>query len=193
MLSPSKGISFRIFFIEQVAQAEPFALDYYPLSKPHSYLILAFQAWLDHYRATGARQISGCRQGCLADHQRGVTSTLAAPWPSANRIPASFRPSPTTSERTRAKLVAAFLGGLQSSLPAVVSWRSEIRRRNRKRHLQCHSCRPGRQGSIRYHNHLQGNKEGAGCVQHLLRGEWAFRSSPACRSSSTLSLMTVSM
>ena len=134
------------FFIEQVAQAEPLALDYYPLSKPHSYLILAFQAWLDHYRATGAAKYLDAAKGAWQiingsyEHIGGTHGHLRI---GSRRLSAQVLLPRNAHGRN---LWQRLLGGLQSSLPAVVSWRSEIRRRNRKRHLQRHSRRPGRQG-----------------------------------------------
>ncbi len=51
------------FFIDQMRNAEPLALSQYALSKPHSYLLLSFKAWLDHYRATGAQKYLEAAQG----------------------------------------------------------------------------------------------------------------------------------
>ena len=44
------------FFIDQMRVSEPLALCYYPLHVPHCYVLLAFEAWIDHYKATGSKK-----------------------------------------------------------------------------------------------------------------------------------------
>ena len=50
------------FFIDACRKREALSLSDYPFHVAHSYVFLAFKAWLDHYRATGAEKyIEGAR------------------------------------------------------------------------------------------------------------------------------------
>ena len=44
------------WWMSQLARRQPDAIWKYPLPTPHSYLITSFEAYLDHYRATGDRK-----------------------------------------------------------------------------------------------------------------------------------------
>jgi hypothetical protein len=79
------------YFIEQARHAEPLSLSYYPLHTPHSYVLLAFEAWLDHYRATGAAKYLKRRKARGASSTT-TTNTSAAPWRSARRVRGDYPP-----------------------------------------------------------------------------------------------------
>jgi hypothetical protein len=49
--------------IEESRKREPLSLSHYPFHTPHSYVLLAYKAWLDHYRATGAPKYLEGAQG----------------------------------------------------------------------------------------------------------------------------------
>ncbi len=42
------------YLIEEARKSESLSLGHYPFHIPHSYVLLAYAAWLDHYRLTGA-------------------------------------------------------------------------------------------------------------------------------------------
>ena len=83
------------FFIDQAKNAEPLSLAYYPLHTPHSYVLLAFEAWLDHYRAPGAAKYLESARG-HGGWSGTLTSTWAGPSPFARWMPAPIRPGLTT-------------------------------------------------------------------------------------------------
>ena len=51
------------FFLEASARREPLSLSHYPYHVAHSYVLLAYKAWLDHYRATGAAKYLDAAKG----------------------------------------------------------------------------------------------------------------------------------
>jgi hypothetical protein len=68
------------FFIEESRKQDPLSLCYYPYHVPHSYVLLAYKAWLDHYRATGAAKYMEAALGAwqmLRDHYIHVGGSLA--------------------------------------------------------------------------------------------------------------------
>ena len=102
------------FFIEQARNAEPLSLGYYPLHTPHSYVLLAFEAWLDHYRATGAAKYLEAARGAwriVKDSYEHVGGTIAI----CEMGPATTRPAPTTWESTPARPAAACSGPISTT------------------------------------------------------------------------------
>ena len=152
------------FFIEQAAQAEPLALDYYPLSKPHSYLILAFQAWLDHYRATGAAKYLDAAKGAwriINGSYEHIGGTMAI----CESDPGTFPPKSYylgthTGETCGSIFWADFNHRFLQLFPGEAKYADEIENVIYNVILAAQDAK----GSIRYHNNLQGNKEGAGCI-----------------------------
>jgi DUF1680 family protein len=68
------------FFIEESRKQDPLSLCYYPYHVPHSYVLLAYEAWLDHYRATGAEKYLEAAKGAwqmLADNYIHIGGSLA--------------------------------------------------------------------------------------------------------------------
>jgi DUF1680 family protein len=68
------------FFIEESRKADPLSLCYYPYHTPHSYVLLAYNAWLDHYRATGASKYLEAAKGAwqmLNDNYIHIGGSLA--------------------------------------------------------------------------------------------------------------------
>jgi hypothetical protein len=68
------------FFLEASARKEPLSLSHYPFHVPHSYVLLAYKAWLDHYRATGAAKYLEAAKGAWSivhDHYLHIGGTLA--------------------------------------------------------------------------------------------------------------------
>ncbi len=66
--------------IEGARQADPLSLCYYSYHTPHCYVLLAYKAWLDHYRATGSAKYLEAAQGAwkiVCDHYLHVGGSLA--------------------------------------------------------------------------------------------------------------------
>ena len=152
------------FFLEQVAHAEPLALDYYPLSTPHSYLILAFQAWLDHYRATGAAKYLNAAQGAWqiingSYEHIGGTMAICEAGP-GTYPPKSYYLGNHTGETCGSVFWADFNHRFLRLFPGEAKYADEIENVIYNVILACQDAK----GSIRYHNNLHGNKDGAACI-----------------------------
>jgi DUF1680 family protein len=68
------------FFIEESRKQDPLSLCYYPYHVPHSYVLLAYKAWLEHYRATGAEKYLDAAKGAwqmLNDNYIHIGGSLA--------------------------------------------------------------------------------------------------------------------
>jgi hypothetical protein len=68
------------FMLEACRKREPLCLSHYPLHVAHSYVFLAFKAWLDHYRATGAEKYIEAAKGAwdiVFRHFRHIGSSAA--------------------------------------------------------------------------------------------------------------------
>jgi DUF1680 family protein len=68
------------FFLDASARREPLSLSHYPFHIAHSYVLLAYKAWLDHYRATGAAKYLEAAKGAwqiVHDHFLHVGGSLA--------------------------------------------------------------------------------------------------------------------
>jgi hypothetical protein len=68
------------FFIEASRRREALSLSHYPLHIAHSYVLLAYKAWLDHYRATGAAKYLEAAKGAwdiVHDHFLHIGGSLA--------------------------------------------------------------------------------------------------------------------
>jgi hypothetical protein len=68
------------FFIEASRRREALSLSHYPLHIAHCYVLLAYLAWLDHYRATGAVKYLEAAKGAwdiVHDHFLHVGGSLA--------------------------------------------------------------------------------------------------------------------
>ena len=44
------------WWLTQLANREPLAISHYPLNRPHSYLLIGLESYMDHYRATGQQR-----------------------------------------------------------------------------------------------------------------------------------------
>jgi hypothetical protein len=68
------------FMLDACRKREPLCLSHYPLHVAHSYVFLAFKAWLDHYRATGAEKYIEGAKGAwdiVFRHYRHIGSSAA--------------------------------------------------------------------------------------------------------------------
>ena len=152
------------FFLEQAANAEPLALDYYPLHTPHSYVILAFQAWLDHYRATGAAKYLDAAKGAWQivnesyEHIGGIMAICEEP--AGAYPPKSYYLGKHTGETCGSVFWADFNHRFLQLFPAEAKYADKIENVIYNVILACQDPK----GSIRYHNNLHGSKEGPQCI-----------------------------
>ncbi len=148
------------FFIEQMRQAEPLALCYYPLSAPHCYLLLVFKAWLDHYRATGAAKYLEAALGAweVVHHYYehiGGTIAICEGEPAGTYSPQSYLLGRHTGETCGSVFWADINHRLLRLFPDRESYAAEIETSIFNVILAAQDAN----GHIRYHNHLHGRKD----------------------------------
>ena len=147
------------FFIDQMRMAEPLALDYYPLHVPHSYVLLAFEAWLDHYRATGARKYIEAALGAwnvVHRYYEHVGGSIAICEEYAGRYPPqSYHLGRHTGETCGSVFWADINHRLLQFFPDRECYAAEIEASI----LNVLLAAQAPDGSIRYHSNLDGKKE----------------------------------
>lgn len=152
------------FFINQARNAEPLSLGYYPLHTPHSYVLLAFEAWLDHFRATGAPKYLEAAQGAwriVSDSYEHVGGTIAiCEMGVGDYPPGSYYLAKHTGETCGSVFWADFNHRFLQLYPDEERYAAEIEKVIFNVILAAQDDR----GSIRYHNHLHGAKEVPQCA-----------------------------
>jgi uncharacterized protein len=152
------------FFIDQARDAEPLSLGYYPLHIPHSYVLLAFEAWLDHYRATGAAKYLGASKGAwriVHDSYEHVGGTIAiCEMGIGDYPPGSYHLSKHTGETCGSVFWADFNHRFLQLYPGEEQYAAEIEQVIFNVILAAQD----EEGSIRYHSHLHGAKEKPQCA-----------------------------
>jgi DUF1680 family protein len=151
------------FFIEQARNAEPLSLTYYPLHTPHSYVLLAFEAWVDHYRATGASKYLEAARGAwqfVTNSFEHVGGTIAiCEMGPGSYPPGSYHLRKHTGETCGSVFWADFNHRLLQLYPDDERYAAAIERAIYNVILAAQ----GDDGSIRYHNHLHLAKEDPTC------------------------------
>ena len=152
------------FFLDQAIRGEPLVLDWYPLHISHSYLLLAFDAWLDHYRATGVEKyLDACRGAWQIVHgsYEHVGGTIAiCEEPRGAYPPRSLYLDRHTGETCGSVFWASFNHRLLQLYPGDARYADEIETVL----LNVILAAQGPDGSIRYHNNLQGTKAAPECA-----------------------------
>lgn len=147
------------FFLEQARLADPRCLGWYPLHVPHSYVLLAFESWLDHYRATGAAKYLEASLGAWDLVHRSyehVGGTIAI----CEERHGSYPPNSLflhkhTGETCGSVFWADFNHRLLQLFPSEERYAAEIEQ------VICNVLMAAQDpaGNIRYHNHLDGRKD----------------------------------
>ena len=149
------------FFIEQMRLEEPLALDYYPLHVSHCYVLLAFEAWLDHYRATGARKYLDAALGAwqvVHRYYEHVGGTIAICEEHAGAYPPqSYLLGKHTGETCGSVFWTDINHRLLQLFPDWERYAAEIEQSI----YNVVMAAQDRDGLIRYHSHLHGEKEDA--------------------------------
>lgn len=152
------------FFIDEARNAEPLSLGYYPLHVPHSYVLLAFEAWLDHYRATGAAKYLEASRGAwriVKDSYEHVGGTIAiCEMGPGDYPPKSYYLAKHTGETCGSVFWADFNHRFLQLYPGEERYAAEIE----KVIYNVILAAQDKDGSIRYHSHLHGAKEGSQCA-----------------------------
>jgi acetyl esterase/lipase len=152
------------FFIEEARKADPRCLGWYPLHTPHSYVLLAFQAWVDHYRATGAAKYLEAARGAwtiVHDSYEHVGGTIAICEEGAGAYPpGSYHLHKHTGETCGSVFWADFNHRLLQLSPDDEKYAGEIE----KVILNVILAAQDERGHIRYHNHLVDRKDAAKCI-----------------------------
>jgi hypothetical protein len=148
------------FFIEQMRNAEPLALWYYPLNKPHSYTLLAFKAWLDHYRGTGADKYLEASLGAWEVINRyyehiGGTIAICEEQHKGLYPPQSYLLTKHTGETCGNVFWADINHRLLQFFPEKEVYAAEIE----KSIFNVILAAQDKKGHIRYHNNLDGKKD----------------------------------
>lgn len=153
------------FFLEASARRDPLSLSHYPFHIAHSYVLLAYKAWLDHYRATGAAKYLEAALGAwdiVHDHFLHIGGSLAicenicgayAPDSFHLRVDKRFH----TGETCGSVFWADINHRLLQFFPTEAKYADEIERSIYNCILACQDS----SGHIRYHSRLQDKKEGA--------------------------------
>ncbi len=152
------------FFIEEARKAEPLSLGFYPLHTPHSYVLLAFQAWLDHYRATGAAKYLEASLGAwkiIHDYYEHVGGTIAiCEEGPGTYLPGSYLLHKHTGETCGSVFWADFNHRFLQLFPDEERYAGEIEKVILNVILACQDS----VGHIRYHNHLVDRKDRLQCA-----------------------------
>jgi DUF1680 family protein len=149
------------WFIQQMQAAEPLALSYYPYHVAHSYVLLAYLAWLDHYRATGAEKYLEAALGAwevVHGHFAHVGGSIAICEEEAGAyLPRSYHLKKHTGETCGSVFWIDINQRLHQYFPDQERFAAEIEQSLFNVMLAAQDS----QGNIRYHNHLHGQKDRA--------------------------------
>jgi len=151
------------FFIEASRNREPLSLSDYPFHVAHSYVFLAYKAWLDHYRATGAEKYIEGAKGAwdiVFNHFRHIGSSAAI----CEATAGVYRPDTLhvhrdkehhTGENCGTVFWADINHRLLQFFPEEEKYASEIEQAV----LNCILANQAENGHIRYHARLEDKKD----------------------------------
>ena len=148
------------FFIEESRKGNPLSLSYYPYHTPHSYTLLAYKAWLDHYRATGAKKYIEAAKGAwqiVHDHYLHVGGSLAICEAGPGTYPPGsywLQPKRHTGETCGSVFWADINHRLLQFCPDEEKYANEIEQSILNVILGVQDA----EGNIRYHSHITDKK-----------------------------------
>jgi DUF1680 family protein len=148
-------------WLDQLAARQPDAVWKYPLPTAHSYLITSFEAYLDHYRATGDKKYLDAMLGAwdlIHDEWEHVGGSMAiCEGPAGTFPPRSYfiRRSGHTGETCGSVFWVKFNQRMLQFYPDREKYAAEI---EKSIYNVCLANQGG--GGVRYHTALEGNKEG---------------------------------
>lgn len=163
------------WWLDALAARKPEAVWKYPLQNPHSYLITSFEAYLDHYRATGDQRFLDASLGAwdmihdLWEHVGGSIAICETQWTtidgkghlrSIGHPPQSYYLTNRghTGETCGSVFWIKFNQRLQQLFPEQEKYAAEIE----KSIYNVILANQGRGGEIRYHSRMEGQREKPG-------------------------------
>lgn len=152
------------WFIEASRNREPLSLSHYPYHVAHCYVLLAYKAWLDHYRATGhPKYLEGARGAwdIVHDHFLHVGGSLAICEAACGKYPPGsyfLHEKQHTGENCGSVFWIEINHRLLQLFPQEAKYADEIERSllNCTLHTQDH------RGHFSYHCRMEGQREPAG-------------------------------
>ncbi len=144
----------------------------YPLQNPHSYLITSFEAYLDHYRATGDKRYLDASLGAwdmIHDQWEHLGGSMAICEGEPQYPPRSYylREDCHTGETCGTTFWIKFCQRFQQLSPMDETYANEIEKSIYNVAL---SCQNGSKG-IRYHTRMEGRIEGSQCINTCCEGQ----------------------
>lgn len=151
------------WWLSELKHGEPLCFTFYPGERPHCYDLLGLEAYLDQYRATGARKYADAVLGGWAmyrDHFKHIGGTTAICESGGPYPPKSCK---LTTGCTGETCGSVFWVNINSRLmqlyPTEEKYAAEIEQALYNVLLACQHTN----GYIRYHNRLHGTKETPQC------------------------------
>jgi DUF1680 family protein len=153
------------FFIEASCKREALSLSDYPFHVSHSYVFLAYKAWLDHYRTTGAEKyIEGAKGAWDIVHDRflhiggsaAICETKAGAYPPDSRY-VHNDDEHHTGETCGSVFWSDINHRLLQLYPTEAKYADEIE----KSIFNVVMANQDERGYMRYHSRLEGEKEEA--------------------------------
>jgi DUF1680 family protein len=161
------------WWMDALAARREDALWKYPLPTPHSYLITSFEAYLDHYRATGDRKYLDAMLGAWAlihDKWEHVGGSMAlCEGPAGSFPPCSYflTPKGHTGETCGSVFWIKFNQRFHLLFPEQEKYVNEIEK------SIYNACLPNQEGDrgIRYHTRMEGTVDGPTVANTCCEGQ----------------------
>ncbi len=158
------------WWLDQLAAREEKAVWQYPLMNPHSYLITSFEAYLDHYRATGDKEYLDAMLGAwdlIHDKWEHVGGAMAIcegkPYPPGSY----FITQQCTGETCGSVFWIKFNQRLHQLFPMEERYANEIEKSIYNVALASQT----KNGGIRYHNRLQDGRDAGQAANTCCEGQ----------------------
>lgn len=161
------------WWMDTLAARQEDAVWKYPLPTPHSYLITSFEAYLDHYRATGDRKYLDAMLGAWAlihnkwEHVGGSMAICEGPAGSFPPCSYFLTPKGHTGETCGSVFWIKFNQRFHELFPEQEKYVNEIEK------LIYNVCLPNQEGDkgIRYHARMEGTLDGPTMVNTCCEGQ----------------------
>ena len=151
------------YWMRELKNGEPLCFTFYPGERPHCYDLLGVEAYLDQYRATGARKYLEAVLGGWAMYRENFQHVGGTTAICESRGPYPPKSCKLTSGCTGETCGSVFWANINSRLmqlyPAEEKYPAEIEQAIYNVVLACQHTN----GYIRYHNPLHGAKEAPQC------------------------------
>ena len=151
------------YWLDELKNKEPLCFTFYPGERPHCYDLLGLEAYVDQYRATGARKYLDAVLGGWTMYQDNFKHVGGSTAICESRGPYPPKSCKLTSGCTGETCGSVFWANINSRLmqlfPTDERYAAQIEEAIYNVVLACQDAN----GKIRYHNPLHGSKEAAQC------------------------------